>query len=126
MEMKHIRHGRGSVRPYVYARLDTIDLIREAFDAEELERLEARNGFHIEARIGDSMIVLEAADPPVVEGTTSSIYVYVPDVDVAFKKALDSGAASVSEPEDKPYQERGAGVRDAYGNTWWIATYTER
>ena len=122
--MKYVRHGRGAVRPYIYARLDTIELIRDAFEATELERLEAKNGFHIEARIGDSMIVLEAADPPVAGGSISSIYVYVPDVDQAFKKALESGAKSVSEPEDKPYQERGAGVRDGYGNTWWIATYT--
>ena len=122
--MKHVRHGRGAVRPYIYARLDTIELIRNAFRATELERLEAKNGFHIEASIGDSMIVLEAADPPVAGGSISSIYVYVPDVDQAFKKALESGATSVSEPQDKPYRERGAGVRDGYGNTWWIATYT--
>jgi PhnB protein len=95
-----------------------------AFEAEEYERLEGKNGFHIEARIGDSLLVLEAADPPVAAGTLSSIYVYVPDVDVAFRKALEAGATPVSYPEDKPYRERAAGVRDAYGNTWWIATYT--
>jgi PhnB protein len=122
--MQHIRHGRGAVRPYIYGGLDTIQLIRDAFEAVELERLETKNGFHIEAKIGDSMIVLEAADPPVAGATVSSIYVYVPDVDQAFEKALESGANSVSEPENKPYQERGGGVRDSFGNTWWIATYT--
>lgn len=122
--MKHVRHGRSAARPYIYARLDTIELIHSAFEATELERLEAKNGFHIEAEIGDSLIVLEAADPPVAGGSISSIYVYVPNVDLAFEKALAAGATSVSAPEDKPYQERGAGVRDGYGNTWWIATYT--
>jgi PhnB protein len=122
--MEYVRHGRGAVRPYIYARLDTLNLIREAFGAKELECLGAPNGFHVEAAIGDSIIVVEAADPPVVGGTISSIYIYVPDVDQAFDRALASGATCVSEPEDKPYQERGAGVRDAYGNTWWVATYT--
>jgi PhnB protein len=70
------------------------------------------------------MIVLEASDSPVAGATVSSIYVYVPDVDQAFEKALEAGATSVGEPENKPYQERGAGVRDLFGNTWWIATYT--
>jgi len=36
---QHIRHGAGSVRPYLYGNLDLADLVRRAFDAEELERL---------------------------------------------------------------------------------------
>lgn len=124
MSQKHIRHGFGSVRAYVYCQLDTITLIREAFDARELERLAGPNGFHIEAQIGDSAIVLEAAEPPPPGGTPSSIYVYVPDVDKSFAKALELGALDISKPEQKPYQERAAGVKDSYGNTWWLATYT--
>jgi hypothetical protein len=84
MGMQYIRHGRGAVRPYIYAQLDTIKLIHEAFKATELERLETKNGFHIEARIGDSIIVLEAADLSVAGGTISSIHVYVTDVDQVF------------------------------------------
>jgi len=34
-----IRHGFGSVRPYLYGNLDFPDLIKKAFDGEELERL---------------------------------------------------------------------------------------
>jgi PhnB protein len=30
----------------------------------------------------------------------------------------------VAEPTDKPYQERNAGVKDRFGNIWWMATYT--
>ena len=124
MKQSHIRHGFGSVRPYVYGQLDTIQLIREAFDARELERVPGPSGFHIEAQIGDSMIVLEAAEPPPRGAIPSSIYVYVPDVDRSFAKALELGALEISRPEQKPYQERAAGVKDRYGNTWWIATYT--
>lgn len=124
MNQTHIRHSFGSVRPYVYSKLDTIALIREAFEARELERLPGLNGFHIEAQIGDSMIVLEAAEPPPPGGSPSSIYVYVPDVDKSFASALELGALVISRPEQKPYQERAAGVKDSYGNTWWIATYT--
>jgi len=122
----HIRHGIGSVRPYLYGRLDLPDLLRQAFGAEELERLPAGgNGFHIETKIGDSMVVLEVGDPPPPGGTSASIYVYVEDVDAAYKSAIAAGATSVAEPSDKPYQERGAGIKDSYGNIWYIATFTK-
>jgi hypothetical protein len=61
---KHIRHGVGSVRPYLYGRLDMLELVKRAFGAVELERLEAGNGYHVEAKIGDSMVVMEVGDPP--------------------------------------------------------------
>ncbi|HEY6418630.1 MAG TPA: VOC family protein [Candidatus Binataceae bacterium] len=124
-EKKHIRHGIGSVRPYLYGHLDLLEFVRQAFGAVELERLKVgANGFHVEAKIGDSMIVMEAGEPPPAGGTRASIYVYVEDVDAAYARAIRAGATSIAEPADKPYQERGAGVKDSFGNTWWIATYT--
>jgi PhnB protein len=122
---KHIRHGVGSVRPYLYGRLDMLELVKRAFGAVELERLEAgKGGFHVEAKIGDSMIVMEVSNPPHPGGKPASIYVYIDDVDAAYQRALAAGATSVAAPEDKPYEERAAGVKDSFGNTWWIATYT--
>ena len=44
-------------------------------------------------------------------------------VDAAVAKAVERGAEIIAAPADKPYQERQAGIRDAAGNTWWIATY---
>ena len=59
----HVRHGIGSVRPYVHGHLDLWDLVRDAFGALELERHEfGPTSFHIEAQIGDSVIVLETGD----------------------------------------------------------------
>lgn len=120
----HIRHGVGAVRPYVYGHLNLIDLVKHAFGGEELERVESgKEGAHIEVRIGDSVVVLETGVSFPVETTPSSIYVYVEDVDAAYRRAIEAGATSLAEPEDKPYKERGAGVKDSFGNTWWIATY---
>ncbi|MGH3055372.1 MAG: VOC family protein, partial [Gaiellaceae bacterium] len=82
---KHIRHGVGSVRPYLYGRLDMLELVKRAFGAVELERLEAGNGYHVEAKIGDSMVVMEVGDPPHPDGTPASIYVYIDDVDAAYQ-----------------------------------------
>lgn len=123
IENTHIRHGFGTVRSYLYGHLDLADFVKQVFGAEELERVEVRKGFHIEVKIGDSVVVLEVGEPPAT-ATPASVYVYVQDVDAAYKRAIRAGATSLDEPTDKPYQERSAGVKDTFGNTWWIATYT--
>ncbi len=122
--LAHVRHGVGSVRSYVHGPLALWDFVQYTFGAVEIERHAfSPTSFHIEAKIGDSVIVLETGDPPHPEGQPNSIYVYVQDVDAAYGRALQRGAVSISAPQDKPYQERQAGVRDTFGNTWWISTY---
>ena len=71
------------------------------------------------------MIALALGDEEVPADvvTRASIYVYVPDVDATYARALQAGAEPLAAPEDKPYQERLGGVRDAFGNVWYISTY---
>jgi PhnB protein len=60
MSLEHVRHGVGSVRPYLYGPLPHWPLINEAFGAVERERHQmGPNAFHIEAQIEDSMVVIE-------------------------------------------------------------------
>jgi PhnB protein len=47
----------------------------------------------------------------------------VPDVDRVYERALAAGAESISPPRDLPYGDRSSGVRDPWGNHWWIATH---
>jgi PhnB protein len=81
------------------------------------------NGFHVQAQIGDSVVVLSAMDPPYKEATKGSIYVYVEDVDATYKRALETGATSLNSPTDRPWKGRTAGVKDSFGNVWYIETY---
>ena len=123
-DASYIRHGVGAVRPYLYGRLDLPDFVQQVFGAVELERHEfSATAFHVEAMIGDSVVVMEVSDPPHDAAAPASVYVYVHDVDAAYERALEAGAASVAPPADKPYQERSAAVKDSFGNTWWISTY---
>lgn len=122
-----MRHGAFAVRPYLYGNLATIGFIREVFGAQVLEQLEnlgTSPGFHVEFQIADGALVLEASDAWTRDMPTQSTYVYVPDVDDAFIRAIAMGGTPIGEPEDKPYQERACGVRDPFGNVWYIATYT--
>jgi len=78
----------------------------------------------VEVRIGDSAIALALGDEcPEGVATRASIYVYVEDADATYALALRNGATPISPPEDKPYRERAGGVRDDFGNVWYISTY---
>ena len=121
----HVRHGFATVRPYIYGPYELPEFLVAVFGASEIERHEApdRRAAHVELAIGDGALVVEAGEmPPTVTPTEASIYVYVEDVDAAYRRALDAGAEAIAEPEDKPYGERGCGFR-AGGNTWWVATH---
>jgi PhnB protein len=120
----HVRNRIGAVRPFIYGRLDLLDFVKRTFGAVELERNPLAHGFHVQARIGDSVVVLSALEPPFAEATRASVYVYVDDVDATYRRALAAGASSLGEPSDRPFQERTASVRDSFGNVWYLATYT--
>jgi uncharacterized glyoxalase superfamily protein PhnB len=53
----------------------------------------------------------------------SMFYLYVPNCDAVYHRALAAGAKSVMEPTDHPYGDRSGAVQDAFGNEWWIATH---
>lgn len=114
-------------KPYLYGSLDLVDFIKQVFGAEEVERVADNTDAHIEVQIGDSLIALDLGDHSHSDSewlTRSFVYVYVEDVDAVYQRALQAGAISMEEPKDKPYQERNASFKDAFGNIWGISTYT--
>jgi PhnB protein len=60
-----------------------------------------------------------AGDTPV------TLFAYVEDVDQAFDRAIQAGAATVQEPEDHFYGDRVAMSDDPFGHRWNIATHIE-
>lgn len=75
-----------------------------------------------ELMIGDSVIMV-ADGGGVRKSTSSAFYIYVPDADKAWARAVKAGAKSFSEPEDVPWGDRRAIVNDPWGNHWQIATH---
>lgn len=121
---QHIRNGRGAVRPFIFGRLDLIDFVMSVFDAVEVERNAIGSGLHMQVQIGDAVVVLSAMDPPYAGATRASTYVYVEDVDAVYARAIAAGASSLATPEQRPFQERTASVKDGFGNIWYLASYT--
>jgi len=101
----------------------TIRFLQAVFGAEEVSC--DRNGVgtivHAEYRVGDSLVMLGQAGPG-CPALAAALYVWVPDVDATYAKALAAGAESTFAPEDKPYGHRNAGVVDGNGLTWWIGS----
>lgn len=80
---------------------------------------DVREGRPAEIRIGDSLVMVSAADER--ELFPAFLYVYVEDADAAYGRALAAGAVTVEEPLDTPYGDRRAMVRDPSGNLYQIA-----
>lgn len=72
-------------------------------------------------QIGDSKIMISSTGPRPV--TTAMLYVYVPDADTTYRRAIAAGATSLEEPLDTPYGDRRAMVQDRWGCVWQIATH---
>lgn len=79
---------------------------------------------HAEMRIGESMVMMgdNAGD---FEPMPVAIYLYVPDCDLVYRRALVAGGSSISEVRDMPSGERYGGIKDPCGNLWWVATHLE-
>ena len=75
---------------------------------------------HAEVKIGDSIVMMGGAEH--IAPMPTAIHLYVPDVDDAYKRALEAGGKSLMEVADQPYGERSGGVEDPAGNRWYIAT----
>lgn len=128
MTVKPVPEGFHTITPYIVVPGlgKLIEFLKAAFDAEVIECMSAPDGSiaHAEARIGDSMVMMgepRGEFKPLPAG----LYLYVPDCDAVFARALAAGGESISEPADMFYGDRQGGVRDPAGNTWWIATRKE-
>jgi PhnB protein len=78
-----------------------------------------------ELKIDDS-IVMVSNGGGVREPMPTFLYVYVPDADSTYGRAIAAGAEALEAPADMFYGDRRATVRDPWGNIWQIATYGGR
>ena len=130
--VKPIPEGYHTVTPYLYIKgaAKAIDFYVKAFGATETVRMDGPDGAvgHAEIKIGDSFVMLADAPANAADarnGVTSSIVLYVENVDSVFKRALDAGASEVQPLEDKFYGDRMGMVRDPFGHEWSIGTHIE-
>jgi PhnB protein len=110
-----------------------IEFYKQAFGAEERERMAGPGGtiMHAELQIGTSRLML--ADP--MPGMTKSVqtlgdspvafYLYVTDADSAHRRAVAAGATDLMPVSDAFWGDRMGQVKDPYGFRWTLATHTK-
>jgi PhnB protein len=136
MAVKPIPEGYHTVTPYLAVDDATkaIEFYKRAFGATEHVKMEGPPGkiAHAELKIGDSLIMFsdpmpQATTKPPKElgGTSSSIFLYVEDVDEVVKQAIDAGATVLQEVQDQFWGDRFGSVQDPFGHQWSVATHVE-
>jgi len=127
MAVKAVPEGYHTVTPFLTVKgaAKLIDFLKEAFGGQEAMRMPTPSGeiMHAEVKIGDSVVMLNDAMGQPASSTT--LFLYVNDVDALHKQAVKGGAKSVAEPADMFWGDRVARVDDPFGNHYWIGTHKE-
>lgn len=87
-----------------------VEFVKEVFGAQEMHVSRDPEGriMHAQVKIGDSVVMVGQASEQ-FRALPAAIYIYVPDVDAACKRALATGAATIMEPAIS-FTGTGAGV----------------
>jgi PhnB protein len=136
MPVKPVPEGYHTVTPYLTVddAAKAIEFYKDAFGATERVRMNAPDGKvgHAELEIGDSLIMLSdpfpqasTKSPKELGGTSSSVFLYVEDVDAVVKQATNAGASITMEVADQFWGDRFGSVADPFGHIWSIATHVE-
>jgi PhnB protein len=135
--VKPIPDGYHSVTPYLIVddAKAAITFYSQAFGATEILRMPMGDKIgHAEVKIGDSHVMLadefpdrEILGPKARGGTSSSLMIYVEDVDATFSRALEAGARVDGDMEvkDQFYGDRSGTLIDPFGHKWTVATHVE-
>jgi PhnB protein len=112
-----------------------LEFYGKAFGAKVRMRMDAPGGRigHAEIKIGDSVIMMGdefpqpdgTKAPSSLGGSSSSLFVYVPNVDASFKRAVDAGCRGVMPPTDMFWGDRFGRLIDPFGHHWGLATHKE-
>jgi len=114
----------------------TIDWYKKALGAEEVSRAVGPDGkvMHADLKIGDSHVMMNDAmmgskGPKALGGSPASLWIYVPDVDAVFNKAISAGAKPAQGPmgkvSDQFWGDRCGQFTDPEGYLWTVATHKE-
>ena len=103
-----------------------ITFIEQAFNGKTTFLMNTDDGkvMHATVRIGDSLVMIADSMENFPAGT-AKLYLYMDDVDSFYQQALGAQGISIRQPVDEFYGDRSAGIKDPWGNEWWIAKHIE-
>ena len=126
--------GYHTITPNITVRdaAKAIDFYKKAFGAEEVMRMPAPGGkvMHAEMKLGNSHFMLADEMPEMgnkgpksLGGTPISFYIYVENVDNAWKRALSAGGKETMPLADMFWGDRTGRLEDPFGHAWVLAQH---
>ena len=115
--------GFNTVTPYFFVEdaAGFLDFLVRGLGGEEvLRHLDGERIANAQVRLGTSTVMVSESSAR-FPAMPASYYLYVADADDAMSRAIAAGAESIMPVADMPYGDRQGGVRDAWGNLWWIS-----
>jgi PhnB protein len=132
--VKAIPDGYGTVTPSItfVDGAKAIEFYKRALGAKERGIARGPDGkiMHAEIQIGNSIIMLndeimKTRSSESIGGSPVSFYVYVEDVDAAFKKAVSEGGKATMPVMDMFWGDRMGHFTDPFGYSWTLATHVK-
>src|SRR5262245_29418545 len=127
---------KADIQPYLCCKgaAAALDFYARAFGAVETLRIAGKDG-----SIGHAGIEIEGAElmlsdewpdggvfsPQTLGGSPVTVHLLVGNVDTLVARAEKAGATVVRPPQDQPYGDRSATIRDPSGHGWLIASHQE-
>ncbi len=130
-KVKAVPDGMHTVTPVLKLKgcAEAMEFFHKAFGAETLMKELDPSGklvWHAMMKLGDSMIMMNDAMEDMGEKAhPTDIWLYVENVDAAWKRAVDAGATAAMPPADMFWGDRFGKVVDKWGNGWGIATHVK-
>ena len=115
--------GFNTVTPYfiVEDAAGFVEFLVHGFDGEEILRhLDGERIANAQVRLGTSTVMVSESSAR-FPAMAASYYLYVADADRSMSRAVSAGAESIMPVADMPYGDRQGGVKDRWGNLWWIS-----
>jgi PhnB protein len=78
---------------------------------------------NVQVQLGTSTVMVSEATEK-YRPMAGAYYLYVESADESVARALSHGAVLEMEVSDMPYGDRQGGVKDPFGNIWWISQRT--
>ena len=137
MSAKLIPDGYDSLIPSIIVRdaAKAIEFYKDVFGATEMMRMNYPGSpkiAHAELKIrnhvlmlGDENPQMGAVAPQSGAPPSTSVMVYVSDVDAIFNKAVAKGAKGTMPPMDMFWWDRYGKFIDPFGHQWGVATHTK-
>lgn len=116
-----------TVQPYLHVdgAEKLIAFLQDAFDGElmgDVAKSPEGKVLHATVQIGDNTLELADATHD-FQPMPCHLHLHIEDADLTYAQAVRAGATSIDAPSNKPYGRSG-GVKDAFGNSWYMTSPT--